>query len=78
MIDAIDPAYAAGTGTPEVGGFSSWEALTLVRGLHGLPLIGADLVEVIPAFDPAAITALLTANIVYEWISLLALNKKRS
>lgn len=77
-IDAIDPAYAPGTGTPEVGGFSSWEALTLVRGLHGLPLIGADLVEVIPAFDPAAITALLAATIVYEWISLLALNKKRT
>lgn len=77
-IDAIDPAYAPGTGTPEIGGFSSWEALTLIRGLRGLSLVGADLVEVIPAFDPAAITALLAANIVYEWISLLAVNKKHS
>ena len=72
-IDVVDPAYAPGTGTPEVGGLSSWEALTLVRGLQGLQVVGGDLVEVIPAFDPTAITALLAATIVYEWISLLAL-----
>ena len=77
-VDFVDPAYAPGTGTPEVGGFTSSEALTLVRGLEDLKLIGCDIVEVIPGFDPAGITALLASNIVYEFISLLALNKKRA
>jgi agmatinase len=75
-IDFVDPAYAPGTGTPEVGGFTSGEALKLVRGLEGLNFIGFDLVEVLPAFDSAEITALLAANITYEFISLLALNRK--
>ncbi len=75
-IDAVDPAYAPGTGTLEVGGLTSWEALTLVRGLQGLQIIGGDLVEVLPAYDPTAITAFLAGNIVYEWISLLALRKR--
>ncbi len=75
-IDIVDPAYAPGTGIPEVGGLTSWEALTLVRGLQGLQIVGGDLVEVLPAYDPSAITAFLAANIVYEWISLLALMKQ--
>jgi agmatinase len=74
-IDFVDPAYAPGTGTPEVGGFTSSEALRLVRGLKGLNLIGFDLVEVLPQYDPSQITALLAANIAYEFISLLALSK---
>lgn len=77
-IDFVDPAYAPGTGTPEVGGFTSREALRLIRGLRGLNLIGFDLVEVLPQYDPAGITAILAANIVYEFISLIALNKKRA
>jgi agmatinase len=75
-IDFVDPAYAPGTGTPEVGGFTSREALRIVRGLKGLNLIGFDLVEVLPQHDPSQITALLAANIVYEFISLIALRKK--
>ncbi len=75
-IDFVDPAYAPGTGTPEVGGPSSREALELVReGLKGLNFVGFDLVEVYPQYDPGFITALLAANIVFEFISLIGLNK---
>jgi agmatinase len=71
-IDFVDPAFAPGTGTPEVGGFSSAQSLELVRGLSGLNFVGYDLVEVMPSYDPAGITSLLAANIVYEFISLIA------
>jgi agmatinase len=77
-IDFVDPAYAPGTGTPEVGGFTSREALQLVRGLDGLDIVAYDMVEVLPQYDPSQSTALLAANIVYEFISLIALEKKRS
>jgi agmatinase len=77
-VDFVDPAYAPGTGTPEVGGFTSAEAIQLVRGLAGLNLVGCDVVEVLPEYDPAGITALLASNIVYEFISILALNKKNT
>ena len=75
-IDVVDPAFAPGTGTPEVGGFTSAEAVELVRGLRGLNFVGFDVVEVLPDKDPAEITALLAANIVYEFLSLIAVNKK--
>jgi agmatinase len=72
-IDAVDPAFAPGTGTPEVGGLTSYEALALVRGLRGLDLVGFDLVEVAPQYDgPGQITALLAANLLFEFLSLLA------
>ena len=71
-IDAVDPAFAPGTGTPEVGGFSSYEMLQLVRGLHGLDLVGFDLVEVSPPFDPTGITSILASNLVFEFLSLIA------
>jgi agmatinase len=74
-IDAVDPAFAPGTGTPEVGGFSSYEILRLVRGLQGLNLVGFDLVEVSPPFDPTNITAILAANLVFEFLSLIAKGK---
>ena len=74
-IDVVDPAYAPGTGTPEVGGFTSAEAVDLIRGLKGLDFVGFDVVEVLPDYDVAEITALLAANIVYEFLSLIALNK---
>ena len=77
-VDFVDPAYAPGTGTPEIGGFTSAEAVSLIRGLQGLHLIGADIVEVAPAFDPTGVTALLASNIAYEVLSLLALAKKRA
>jgi agmatinase len=74
-IDFVDPAYAPGTGTPEVGGFTSRETLRIIRDLKDLHFIGFDLVEVLPAYDPSEITALLAANIVYEFISIIAYTK---
>jgi len=71
-IDSVDPAYAPGTGTPEVAGLTSREMVELVRGLRGLPLVGFDIVEVAPAYDPAEITALLAAHLVYEFLLVLA------
>ena len=73
-IDAVDPAFAPGTGTPEVGGLTSWQMLHLVRGLKGLDLVGCDVVEVAPAYDPAQITQILAANLVFEFLSLWALD----
>lgn len=73
-IDAVDPAFAPGTGTPEVGGLTSYEALVLVRALAGLDLVGGDIVEVSPPYDgPGQVTALLAANLLFELVSLLAL-----
>jgi agmatinase/guanidinopropionase len=74
-IDSCDPAYAPGTGTPEVGGFTSYQALQLVRGLRGLNLVGCDLVEVNPQYDHGEITAVLAANLSFELLTLLALQK---
>jgi agmatinase/guanidinopropionase len=75
-IDSIDPAYAPGTGTPEVGGFTSYQMLQLVRGLRGLKLVGFDLVEVSPPYDHGEVTSILAANLLFEFLSLLALQKK--
>ncbi len=75
-VDFVDPAFAPGTGTPEIGGFTSREAQEFVRGLVGLDLIGFDVVEVYPAYDPAQITALLAANVAHEFLSLIALGRK--
>jgi agmatinase/guanidinopropionase len=72
-IDAVDPAFAPGTGTPEVGGLSSYQILQLVRGLRGLNLVGFDLVEVSPPYDHGEITSILAANLAFEFISLLSL-----
>ena len=75
-IDSVDPAFAPATGTPEVGGLTSYEALALVRALQGLTLVGADIVEVSPPYDgPGQITALLAANLMFEVVSLLALQR---
>lgn len=74
-IDFVDPAFAPGTGTIEVGGFSSTEALHMVRQLKDIRFVGYDLVEVLPAYDPSQITAFLGANIAFEFISLIALDK---
>ena len=75
-VDFVDPAFAPGTGTPEIGGFTSREAQEFVRGLVGLDIIGCDVVEVYPAYDPAGITALLAANVAHEFLSLIALRRK--
>ena len=68
-IDVIDPGMAPGTGTPEVGGWQTRELIRIIRGLESLNLVGADLVEVAPAYDHAEITALAGAQIVYELVS---------
>ena len=74
-IDSVDPAFAPGTGTPEVGGLSSYQILQLVRGLKGLNIVGFDLVEVSPPYDHSEITSILAANLAFEFASLLALMK---
>jgi guanidinopropionase len=71
-IDAIDPSYAPGTGTPEIGGFTSYEAQRIVRKLAGLNLIGADLVEVSPPFDPTGGTGWVGVSIMFELLCVLA------
>src|SRR5262245_23930292 len=72
-IDAVDPAFAPGTGTPEVGGLTSYEAQELVRGLAGLDVVGCDVVEVAPPFDgPGHITSLLAANLLFELLCVIA------
>jgi len=71
-IDFIDPAYAPGTGTPEVGGPTSRQALDLLRELKALPLVGFDLVEVSPPYDSSEITAMLAANAIFEALSMVA------
>lgn len=74
-IDVLDPAFAPGTGTPEAGGMSSRELLGILRLLGSLRLVGADLVEVAPAYDHAEITGIAAAHIVYELIGLMAVAK---
>lgn len=71
-IDSLDPAYAPGTGTPEVGGFTTREAQAMVRALEGLDLVGADVVEVSPPFDPSGVTALTGASMMFELLCVLA------
>ena len=71
-IDSLDPAFAPGTGTPEVGGLTTIEAQGLLRGLRGLNLIGGDVVEVAPPFDPTGNTALVGATMMYEILCVLA------
>ncbi len=74
-IDVVDPAFAPGTGTPEPGGLSAHDALATVRGLTGIDFVGFDVVEVIPAYDPAGQTAFLAANLGFEMLSLVALRR---
>jgi agmatinase len=71
-VDALDPAYAPGTGTPEIGGLSSWQAQGIVRRLRGLNFVGMDVVEVSPPYDHAEITALAAATIAWEYLALLS------
>jgi len=71
-IDFIDPAYAPGTGTPEVGGPTSWQALEVVRMLEGVQIVGADLVEVSPPFDPSGGTAYLGVSVMFELLCMIA------
>lgn len=74
-IDVLDPAHAPGTGTPEAGGMTSRELLEILRGLRDLNLIGADVVELAPAYDHAEITAIAASHVAYDLVSLLSLGK---
>ncbi len=74
-IDVLDPAHAPGTGTPEAGGLTSRELLNTLRGLVGIKVVGADIVEVAPAYDQAEITGIAAAHVAYELLSVLALNR---
>ena len=70
-IDSLDPAYAPGTGTPEIGGLTTPQAIELIRGLAGLQIVGCDLVEVSPPYDTSGNTALTGANLLYEMLCIL-------
>lgn len=72
-IDVLDPAHAPGTGTPEPGGLSTREMMLILRGMAGLPLAGADVVEVAPPYDHAELTSMAAANLAYELLGLFAL-----
>ena len=72
-IDVLDPAHAPGTGTPEAGGLTSRELLGILRGLAGRELVGADVVEVAPAYDHAEMTTVAAAHVCYELLGLMAL-----
>lgn len=74
-IDVLDPAHAPGTGTPEAGGMTSRELLEILRGLRGLNLVGADVVEVAPAYDHADITAVAASHVAYDLITLMGLSE---
>jgi agmatinase len=76
-IDVLDPAFAPGTGTPASGGLASWQALEIVRGLAGLNIVGADVVEVSPPFDHAEITALAGATVAHDILCLWAIEARR-
>ncbi|CUI02132.1 agmatinase [Leisingera aquaemixtae] len=70
-IDSLDPAYAPGTGTPEIGGLTTPQALELIRALKGVNIVGCDMVEVSPPYDPSGNTALVAANLLYELLCVL-------
>ncbi len=70
-IDSLDPSFAPGTGTPEIGGLTTAQAMQLIRALRGLNIVGGDLVEVSPPYDPSGNTALVGANIMFEMLSIL-------
>lgn len=76
-VDCLDPAFAPGTGTPEIGGMTSYEALQMIRGLAGLNIIGADVVEVSPPFDPTGSTALVGATMMFELLCVAAQAKNQ-
>jgi guanidinopropionase len=77
-IDSVDPAFAPGTGTPEIGGFTSREAQLLIRGLKGLNVVGADMVEISPPWDSQQMTSLLGATLLFELLCIMAEAKATS
>jgi agmatinase len=75
-IDALDPAFAPGTGTPVPGGLATWQGLEIVRGLGGLDLVGMDVVEVSPPFDHAEVTSIAAAHLAHDWLCMVARNRE--
>ena len=76
-VDFVDAAFCPGTGTPEVGGPTSFQALSYLRALSGLPFVGYDVVEVAPAYDGAGqVTALFAANAIFEMLSMITLARR--
>ena len=75
-VDALDPAFAPGTGTPEVGGLASWQVQAILRRLRGVHFVGMDVVEVSPAYDVAEITALAAATVAWEYLALMGSGPK--
>ncbi len=76
-IDALDPAFAPGTGTPVWGGLASWQAAALLRDLAGIPMVGGDIVEVSPPYDPSGVTAVAGAHVAMELMCLYLWNKRK-
>ena len=76
-IDGIDPAWAPGTGVPEIGGLTPREVQVMVRSLQGKDLVGGDICEVAPCYDPTGITAVTAANLMWEMLCVLADSKAR-
>jgi guanidinobutyrase len=70
-IDGLDPSFAPGTGTPEIGGLTIWQALEIIRGCRGLNIVGGDLVEISPPYDLSGNTALVGANLLFEMLCIL-------
>jgi len=70
-IDGLDPSQAPGTGTPEIGGLTTIQGMEIIRGCRGLDIVGADLVEVAPPYDPSGNTALVAANLLFEMLCVL-------
>jgi agmatinase len=77
-IDCLDPSYAPGTGTPVCGGLTSYQAMSILRGMHGINVIGMDIVEVAPAYDVGEITALAAAHLAMEMLCLYATRPQES
>jgi len=71
-VDVLDPAFAPGTGTPEIGGMTSRELVAVLREMRSCNIVGADIVEVAPAYDQAEVTAVAAANLAYELVTLMA------
>jgi len=71
-VDVLDPVYAPGTGTPEIGGITTLVAQVMLRGLRGLNMVGCDVVEVAPPFDPSGNTALVGVTMMWEMLCLMA------
>lgn len=71
-VDSVDPAFAPGTGTPEIGGFTTFQAQQMLRGLKGVNIVGADVVEVSPPFDPSGLTAYAGTVMMFEILCHMA------